>query len=220
MEPYSTFNIAFRRALAEKTIIHNVFTSVNDGQSIFCIALHVNAKTIGVCNMLYFRNLLKSPALSILRQVLILVAITLHIPAYHNISQNIQRFSNLSTPHPPFPFSALRKAELSLNGDPYQRPNYKGSFADNDITLHDAVMMDDPKKEKQLDKIHHYWQLAQSKRNDIDFTTLQSCASKISFVPKLSSLRGKSLGTRLPGNEMWYAQFNFLGLFLECGKNQ
>ena len=83
-----------------------------------------------------------------------------HTSAYLTITQN----SCFTLP--PSTISALRKAELSLNGNAYQRPNYKGNFADNEITLHDAVMMDDPNREEQLDKIHHDWQLAQSKEND------------------------------------------------------
>lgn len=31
-----------------------------------------------------------------------------------------------------------------------QRPQYKGSFADDKITLHDAVMIDDPQRQEVL----------------------------------------------------------------------
>lgn len=37
-----------------------------------------------------------------------------------------------------------------------------GSFTNKDITLHDTVMMDDPRTEELLDKVYNQWQLAYS----------------------------------------------------------
>ena len=41
--------------------------------------------------------------------------------------------------------------------------SFTGTFADKEITLHDAIMMDDPRTEELLDNIYHQWQLARSK---------------------------------------------------------
>ena len=39
---------------------------------------------------------------------------------------------------------------------------FMGSFTNKDITLHDTVMMDDPRTEELLDKVYNQWQLAYS----------------------------------------------------------
>ena len=43
-----------------------------------------------------------------------------------------------------------------------QRPQYRGSLADNTITFHDVVMMDDPSEhERLLDEVRTTYDLAQ-----------------------------------------------------------
>ena len=44
-----------------------------------------------------------------------------------------------------------------------QRPEFRGSFADSEITFHDEVMMDDQKNEDKLNKIMETYEQAHSK---------------------------------------------------------
>ena len=40
---------------------------------------------------------------------------------------------------------------------------FTGTFANKEITLHNVIMMDDPRTEELLTTFYHQWQLAQSK---------------------------------------------------------
>lgn len=48
-----------------------------------------------------------------------------------------------------------------------QRPEYRGSFADKEITFHDPVMMDDERNETKLNKILETYEQAHSKSSYI-----------------------------------------------------
>ena len=43
-----------------------------------------------------------------------------------------------------------------------EEPCFMGRFADESITLHDTIMMDDPRTEDLLYKVYNQWQLAYS----------------------------------------------------------
>ena len=62
-----------------------------------------------------------------------------------------------------FLFPDMRNAPQSLNGRPFQRPEFRGSLADPAITLHDHVMLDDPTAEEKLYEIGAKWEQAHGK---------------------------------------------------------
>ena len=47
-----------------------------------------------------------------------------------------------------------------MKGKPFQRPTHNGSLTDQDITLHDPVMLDDEGLKKDIVKIFQKWEQA------------------------------------------------------------
>ena len=64
---------------------------------------------------------------------------------------------------------------------------FRGTFADKEITLHDAIMMDDPRTEELLDNIYYQWQLAQSKWREHENHTYLSC--NINHAPPILAVK-------------------------------
>ena len=80
-----------------------------------------------------------------------------------------------------------------------QRTQFRGSFADDKITLHDAVMMDDPQgHEDLLNKVLATYEQAQCKHSSLpkatgDLSVFSLCV-KCTAAPKPVFLRGEDLG--------------------------
>ena len=87
--------------------------------------------------------------------------------------------------------AGLTEADVSMDGEPGQRPFPKGNLADPEISLRDDVMLDDPEAEEKLDKIGHKWELAHSEIIDL-LASFPGLTSQDFIVWSM-----KSLGTRL-----------------------
>ena len=75
--------------------------------------------------------------------------------------------------------TGLQQAQLSRNGEAYQRPVLNIGLADNGITLHDAIMLDEPNIEDKLDGVYNKWELAHGIRH-LKLAVTQLCLLSIS----------------------------------------